>query len=88
MDMRESQLFLYSRLIREAHRHVKAEEGLSYAQAFIAPKPLVEDLYGKTVTKPEAREQVIDWAEKIRRMPDSGSFSSNRRVERRKRSKQ
>jgi len=86
--MPESRLFMWSRLVREAHRHVNGESGLMYARAFTDPKQLVDDLYGKR--KPilkQAAEKIIDWAEKIRGMPDSGSFSSKRRAERRRRAK-
>ena len=83
--MRESQLFLYSRVVREAHGHIKAEEGLKYARAFMEPKQLVEDLYGKPEPKPKSlMDRVKEQAERVRRMIDSGSHGSNRRLKRRK----
>lgn len=86
LDWPESRVLLWSRLVREAHRHVHGEVGLTYAGAFFNPKPLVNDLYGKPKPRKlrQAVEKVLSWAENIRRMPDSGSHDSTRRIERRR----
>lgn len=88
LGMRESQLFLFSRLIREAHRHVKSEEGLQIARCFTDPGPVFDAVYGEVQEdEPSAGTDVVAWAESIRRLPDSGSHSSERRMARRRRKK-
>lgn len=89
LQVRESKLFLYSKLMREAYRHVKGEEGLLLARCFFDPKKVIKDVYGEEESTAPAERKGLDklkgWAEKIRCMPDSGSYSSKRRMARRKR---